>query len=112
MMPSQKDYTIGTFSCPTYGFVKSKTALQGGNPKTSSALFTTKASSTSQRWLVLDEEQLEDFYSQVQATAITDVKVDAEEVNSAIYNLNGVKMNAESLPKGIYIRNGKKMVVK
>lgn len=112
MMPSQKDYTLGTFSCPTYGFVKSKTALQGGSPKTSSVLYTSKPSSTAQRWLVLDEEQLEAFYSQVEATAISEVKVDADDVNSAVYNLNGVKMNTESLPKGIYIKNGKKVVVK
>lgn len=112
MMPSQKDYTIGTFSCPTYGFVKSKTALKGGSPTTSSALFTSKSSSTDQRWLVLDEEQLEEFYSQVEATAIREVKTDTGDINSTVYNLNGVKMNTESLPKGVYIKNGKKVVVK
>lgn len=112
MMPSQKDYTLGSFSCITYGFVKSRTALKGGSPKTSSALFSSKPTSTAQRWLVLDEEQLDDFYSQVEATAISDVKADAQNTNTAVYNLNGVKMNTESLPKGVYVRNGKKIVVK
>lgn len=112
MMPSQQDYLIGSFSCPTYGFVKSKTALQGGSPTTSSVLFSAKPASSAQRWLVLDETELEQFYAQVEATAIRSVDVSTSDADKAVYNLNGVKMNTDNLPKGIYVRNGKKIIVR
>ena len=45
---------------------------------------------------------------------ISDLRVDVEDPNAPIYNLQGVLMDCskESLPKGIYIQNGKKFLVK
>ena len=46
-------------------------------------------------------------------TGIESVKVEGEERDQPVYNLQGVRMpDGVSLPKGIYIRGGKKFVVK
>lgn len=45
---------------------------------------------------------------------ISDLRVDLEDPNAPIYNLQGILMDCskESLPKGIYLQNGKKFLVK
>lgn len=76
------------------------------------ATFSLANSATTQRWLILTEEEMRKINTYVDG--IDEVSIDkaSESMVNAIYDLQGRKISPEQSRKGIYIVNGKKHIIR
>ena len=77
------------------------------------ATFNLANSATTQRWLILTEEEMRKINTTVNGIdEITEGSFNEKTHRSVVYDLQGRRVNSDSSMRGIYIIDGKKVMVK
>lgn len=125
LMPDRTDVTIGTGSTKkkTHGYwvtwggdgdFKSLTAKAMSGSLGYSVLYVSDFdftnSATAQQWIIISEDELEEYQQAAGATAIHEIAASAENAEQKTFDLQGRRITNPK--KGLYIVNGQKVIVK
>lgn len=124
LMPDRTDVTIGTGTAAkqTHGYwmtwVKDGSKAMAASPFNTSMgfgvvlqqAFDFSNSATTQQWIIISEDELDEYRAAVQTTAVREITTSKDVSTDAVYDLQGRRINNPT--RGLYIVNGRKVVIR